>query len=74
MDKYITEITAVDPVDGNIKRWMGPYIEAESFDAAQQYCVDNGLGYCLVTGRYVDEIPWESALFASRVLSDSIKN
>ena len=55
--KYTTIIKAVDPKDGKIKTWGGPYIEAVSFEDARNYCQNNGLGYCIVVGQLIAEIP-----------------
>jgi len=50
MRKFTTELRAIDPSDGEIKTWQGPDIDAISFADAQQYCINNGLGYLTVTG------------------------
>jgi len=47
---FATEIRAVDPKDGTIKRYSGPHIEAISFADAERYCQNNGLGYCKIDG------------------------
>ena len=54
--RYTTEIVAICPISGHLVRWCGPYIEAESFEDADNYCQENGLGYCKVTGLLVEEI------------------
>jgi len=50
MNSYATEIRALDPISGEMRTFAGPHIEAESEQAANDYCQTNGLGYCLVTG------------------------
>lgn len=37
---WMTEIKAVDPVDGHIGRWNGPRIKAISRSVAEQICRD----------------------------------
>ncbi len=57
MKTWLTEIRALDPSDGEIKTWAGPRIPAITFGFAEQYCQNNGLGYCKVIGEFVAEIP-----------------
>jgi len=52
---WLTEIRAIDPMDNEIKIFSGPRIEAESLMEAEDYCLKNGLGYCKVIGRLVEE-------------------
>ena len=54
--KFTTELRAIDPLDGELKTWCGPYINAISFSDARQYCDNNGLGYLVVTGVLVAEV------------------
>lgn len=62
MRKFTTELRAIDPVDGKIKTWQGPHIDAISFDDAQQYCVNNGLGYLYVTGDLIAEVELDGTI------------
>lgn len=48
---WATEIKAIDPVDGEMKTWVGPHVEGTTTEEAKQYCQDNGLGYCDVVGQ-----------------------
>ena len=41
---FRTEIKAIDPADGQLKTWSGQTIEADSFEAAQNWCAENA-GY-----------------------------
>ncbi len=66
MNLYTTEIQAIDPADGELKLWQGPNIEADSFEHAEQICLQK-IGYLKVTGRFVQEIGWNSALFATKI-------
>lgn len=74
MKKYVTIIMAIDPTTGDMCKWMGPYITAESFQDAQDYCNSNGLGYCEVDGELCGEIDEKLGGFASRLLEDGIWN
>ncbi len=47
---YCTEISAYYHVTGKLLLWTGPLVPGTSFEDAQQYCEDNGLGYCKVNG------------------------
>lgn len=57
MKLWVTEIEAIDPETQEMKTWLGPYIKATSWENAQTYCKQNGLGYCRVTGQLISEIP-----------------
>lgn len=46
---FRTEIKAIDPADGQLKTWSGQTIEADSFEAAQNWCAENA-GYLQVVG------------------------
>lgn len=74
MKKYVTIIMAIDPTTGDMCKWMGPYITAESFQDAQDYCNSNGLGYCEVDGELCGEIDEKLGGFANRLLEDGIWN
>ena len=56
MKRWVTEIRAIDPVDGELKTWGGPNVPGLTFGMAEQYCREN-LGYCRVIGELVSEIP-----------------
>lgn len=60
MKLWVTEIRAIDPVDGEMKTWAGPNVPGISWGFAEQYCQDNGLGYCKVIGQLIAEIPCKS--------------
>lgn len=66
MKLFITTIQAIDPLDGELKEWSGPKVEASTWEEAEQKCIDN-LGYCRVVGEFVREIGWNSALFANNI-------
>jgi hypothetical protein len=57
MRRYTTTIKAIDPFTGEMCTWGGPFIMAPSWALAQRWCQQNGLGYCLIDGELVAEIP-----------------
>lgn len=57
MDLYVTEIKAFSPKNNEVKTYCGPHVPGISFTNAQEYCENNGLGYCKVVGLLIAEIP-----------------
>lgn len=57
MKTWATEIRAISPIDGRLKLYGGPNVPGLTEGMAQQYCEDNGLGYCKVVGELIAEIP-----------------
>ena len=55
--KFITQIRAVDPLNGELRTWAGPEINAISWSLAEQYLQNNGLGYCKIVGVLHSEFP-----------------
>jgi hypothetical protein len=53
---FTTIINAIDPLDGKLKVWGGPNIEAESWELGEMFLQSNGLGYCKIDGTLVKEI------------------
>ena len=51
MNQYGTEIHAICPIQRELKVFGGPLIEAESQEAAELWCQENGMGYLKVLGR-----------------------
>ena len=49
MKKYTTEIRAFDPLTNEMKKWSGDYVEANSFEEAEEWCRLNK-GYLKVDG------------------------
>jgi hypothetical protein len=56
MKMFVTHIKAICPITKELKTCEGPLIKALSFDDADYYCQNNGLGYCFVIGELIDEI------------------
>lgn len=53
--KFTTIIEAIDPHTKELTPYVGPVIEALSYDHAQSIC-DKNFPYCLVDGEYIGEI------------------
>ncbi|PPK98942.1 hypothetical protein [Parapedobacter indicus] len=56
MKKWATEIMAVDPINGKLKTYGGPHIDAPTWEEATLFCQTNGLGYCKVVGQLIAEV------------------
>ena len=41
MKKFLTSVLAIHNVNGQLGKWPGPVIEAESFEEAQTWCLKN---------------------------------
>jgi len=50
MKKWCTEIYALCPVTNDMKVFQGIAVDAISPRLAQEWCLENGFGYCRVTG------------------------
>ena len=61
MKKFTTKIRAIDPEDGKLKTWSGPYIDAETEEEAIRYCKEH-LGYCEVDGRLISTVDPKTGL------------
>lgn len=57
MKLWVTEIKAKSPIDGSLKSYCGPEVPGITLEDAQQYCENNGLGYCWVLGELIMDIP-----------------
>jgi hypothetical protein len=51
--RWVTEIRAIDPDDGQIKMWHGPIVYGENEKEARQYCDTHLLGYCEIVGLFI---------------------
>jgi len=56
MKLFTTQIKAIDPRDGKLKTYSGQHVPGLSFEDAEMYCQQNGLGYCKVTGELITEV------------------
>lgn len=41
MKKFLTSLVAIHNVNGQLGKWPGPIIEAESLEEAQAWCLNN---------------------------------
>lgn len=57
MKIFTTEIHAKDALTGEMKKFIGENIEANTFNEAQRKAYENGKGYLIVSGILIDEIP-----------------
>jgi hypothetical protein len=57
--KFVTEIYALG-LDGEQHTFIGPTIESISPRLAQEWCENNGMGYCHVKGILIETIPTKS--------------
>ena len=53
MKTFYTIIKAICPKSGETKTYEGLKIISTNVDEAQEYCDNNGLGYCRVIGEFI---------------------
>ena len=53
MKLFVTEIKAISPITGELTTYGGPNVPGINEATAQEYCENNGFGYCLVIGELV---------------------
>jgi len=63
MKKWVTDIMAIDPKSGELKKWCGPEVPGISLKDAEFFCDNNGLGYCKVIGELIAEIPCKKGTY-----------
>lgn len=63
MKIWLTELMAIDPKSGELKKWCGDDIEAPTHELAQKWCEENDKGYLKVIGKLVAEIPCKKNSF-----------
>lgn len=63
MKLWVTEIRAIDPRTGGMKKWCGPNVPGINLIDAERYCQENGLGYCKVIGELIAEIPCKEGAY-----------
>ena len=74
MKKWVTSIMALDPITNEMKKWCGPEVFGETLKDAEDYCQNNGLGYCKVEGLLICEIPYGIAEYATLLYSSDRDN
>lgn len=57
MKQYTTQLRAVSATTGQLTTYCGPHAKGISMQDAQDYCEREGMGYLVVTGELVAEIP-----------------
>lgn len=62
MNTYATIIRAIG-LDGDMHSYVGVNVQGISVADAQEYCENNGLGYCKVDGLLVSEIPCKKGTY-----------
>ncbi len=50
MKRWITTIKAISPINEEIELYGGPNIPGINIKDAEEYCENNGLGYCHIEG------------------------
>lgn len=63
MKTYLTEIKAIDPLDGELKTFGGPNIISLTPKLAEEYLQLNGLGYCKIIGELIMEVHCKKGTF-----------
>jgi len=53
---WSTKIKAIDPLTGEMCIWGGPKIKAPSRKQAEEFCQENGLGYCEIDGLFITSL------------------
>ena len=56
MRQFTTELQAINPKTGELCKWTGEIIEAISYEDAQNYCDEYGLGYLTITGELCEYV------------------
>lgn len=56
MKYFTTELSAIDPEDGQLKKWCGPNVPGIDWRDAEWFCANKGFGYLKVTGELIMEI------------------
>lgn len=74
MKLWTTSIRAIDPKTRELKNWCGPHVPGINAQTAQEYCENNGLGYCKVDGELIAEIPFNTAGTEGMIDYDNIQN
>ncbi len=47
---FTTTLQAIDPKDGQLKKWSGPYVAALSFEHAEHIVQEMGKGFLVING------------------------
>jgi len=52
---YITEVQAIDPLDGMLKKYAGARVKADSVDHAREILDEMGFCYAEIIGTLIEE-------------------
>lgn len=63
MKIWLTELTAIDPITGRLKKWCGDEVKAPTQQLAEEWCQLNGKGYLKVVGELIAEIPCKEGTY-----------
>jgi len=63
MRLFATEIRAISPIHGDLRTYGGPNVPGINRETAQEFCENNGLGYCKVADELVAEIPCKEGTY-----------
>lgn len=55
MKTWTTEIIAIDPRDGIVKRWDGPRVPGNTRKEAELFCMEHQMGYCKVEAEWIED-------------------
>lgn len=50
---WATYLYAIDPADGQLKKWQGPHIPGVTYADAQKYIIAAGMGYLEIYGQLI---------------------
>ena len=50
---WATQLVAIDPVDGKLKRWQGVHVPGVTYEDAKKYIETAGMGYLIIVGQLV---------------------
>ncbi len=50
---WATQLVAIDPEDGQLKKFQGPHIPGITYDDAKKYIKTAGLGYLVIVGQLI---------------------
>jgi hypothetical protein len=53
MKWWATQLIALDPEDGKIKRWQGQHVPGLTFEDAEKFIKTSGMGYLVIVGQLI---------------------
>jgi hypothetical protein len=52
---WATFLYAIDPEDGELKKWQGPHVPGITYEDAKRYIHTAGLGYLTIYGQLITD-------------------